>query len=122
MCSSDLGHSVVSESPLDINICKQVNILLSDMELPLTKIVIYPTNGALGYGFEYAYSIMERTRLAALGGDKTMAMPLFAMVGSESWRAKEAKAPAEDFAHWGDRKSTRLNSSHTDISRMPSSA
>lgn len=99
-CIAD-GHSVVSESPLDINICKQVNILLSDMELPLTRIVIYPTNGALGYGFEYAYSIMERTRLAALGGDKTMAMPMLAMVGSESWRAKEAKASVEQFAHWG---------------------
>jgi len=99
-CIAD-GHSVVAESPLDINISKQVNILLSDMDLPLDRIVIYPTSGALGYGFEYAYSIMERTRLAALGGDKTMAMPMLAMVGSESWRAKEAKASVEQFPQWG---------------------
>lgn len=99
-CIAD-GHSIIAESPLDINICKQVNILLSDMELPLNRIVIYPTNGALGYGFEYAYSIMERTRLAALGGDKIMAMPMLAVVGAESWRAKEAKADQEQFPQWG---------------------
>jgi acetyl-CoA decarbonylase/synthase complex subunit delta len=92
------GHSVVSENPLDINICKQVNILLTDMDVPLDRIVIYPTTGALGYGFEYAYSLMERARLAALGGDKMMAMPMLAVIGAEAWKAKEAKAP---FPQWG---------------------
>jgi len=96
------GHNVIAESPLDINICKQVNVLLSDMDFPVDRIAIYPTNGALGYGFEYAYSIMERTRLAALGGDKMMAMPMLAIVGSEVQRAKEAKATKEEFPQWGD--------------------
>lgn len=99
-CIAD-GHNVIGESPLDINICKQVNILLSDMDLPTDRIVIYPTNGALGYGFEYAYSIMERTRLAALGGDQMMAMPVLAVVGWEVQRAKEVKATSEESPEWG---------------------
>lgn len=99
-CIAD-GHNVIGESPLDINICKQVNILLSDMDLPTDRIVIYPTNGALGYGFEYAYSIMERTRLAALGGDQMMAMPVLAIVGWEVQRAKEVKSTSEESPEWG---------------------
>lgn len=98
------GHNIIAESPLDINICKQVNVLLSDMDFPVDRIAIYPTNGALGYGFEYAYSIMERTRLAALAGDKMMAMPMLAIVGSEVQRAKEAKATKEEFPQWGDER------------------
>ncbi len=95
------GHSVIAESPIDINIAKQLNILISDMGLPLERIVINPTIGALGYGLEYAYSIMERARLAALSGDKTVACPFFCMVGQEAWRAKEAKASSQEFPAWG---------------------
>ncbi|TRZ94055.1 acetyl-CoA decarbonylase/synthase complex subunit delta [bacterium] len=96
------GHSVIAESPIDINIAKQLNILISDMGLPLERIVINPTIGALGYGLEYAYSIMERARLAALSGDKTVASPFICFVGQESWRAKEAKASIKEFPDWGE--------------------
>lgn len=85
------GHNIIAESPIDINIAKQLNILISDMGLSLDRIVINPTIGALGYGLEYAYSIMERARLSALAGDKTVASPFICFVGQESWRAKEAK-------------------------------
>lgn len=102
-CIAD-GHNIVSESPLDINICKQMNLLLLDMDFPPERIVMYPTTGALGYGFEYAYSIMERTRLAALGGDKTMAYPVLAIVSSEVWKSKEAKAPESEKPEWGPAK------------------
>jgi len=95
------GHNIIAESPIDINIAKQLNILISDMGLPLDRIVINPTIGALGYGLEYAYSIMERARLAALAGDKTVASPFFCLVGQESWRAKEAKAGINEFPLWG---------------------
>ena len=63
---------------------------------------MYPTTGALGYGLEYTYSIQERGRLAALGGDKMMALPVICMVGQEAWRAKEAKASRRSSRHWGD--------------------
>jgi acetyl-CoA decarbonylase/synthase complex subunit delta len=95
------GHNIIAESPIDINIAKQLNILISDMGLPLERIVINPTIGALGYGLEYAYSIMERARLAALAGDKTVASPFICLVGQESWRAKEAKALMNEFPTWG---------------------
>jgi acetyl-CoA decarbonylase/synthase complex subunit delta len=93
------GHFLIGEAPLDINIGKQVNILASDMGFPLTKMVAYQDTGALGYGMEYSYSIQERMRLAALTGDKMMAMPSICDVGYESWRAKEAK---QDNPDWGD--------------------
>lgn len=95
------GHNIIAESPIDINIAKQLNILISDMGLPLERIVVNPTIGALGYGLEYAYSIMERARLAALSGDKTVAMPFICFVGQEAWRAKEAKAQVSEFPTWG---------------------
>lgn len=95
------GHNLIAESPIDINIAKQLNILISDMGLPLERIVINPTIGALGYGLEYAYSIMERARLAALAGDKTVASPFICFVGQETWRAKEAKATIKEFPAWG---------------------
>jgi acetyl-CoA decarbonylase/synthase, CODH/ACS complex subunit delta len=98
------GHNIINESPIDINIAKQLNILVSDMGLPLERIVMNPTIGALGYGLEYAYSIMERARLAALSGDKTLGMPFICLVGQESWRAKEARASSSEFPLWGPEK------------------
>jgi acetyl-CoA decarbonylase/synthase complex subunit delta len=95
-------HCLITEAPLDINIAKQVNILVSDMGFPLERIVTFQSTGALGYGIEYAYSIQERQRLAALGGDKMMAMPAICDVGYESWRCKEAKLT--DAPGWGDTK------------------
>ena len=75
--------------------------MISDMGFPLDRIVIFTANGALGYGFEYAYSIMERTRSAALDGDTLMAMPILAVVGSEVQRAKEVRATIEESPEWG---------------------
>jgi acetyl-CoA decarbonylase/synthase complex subunit delta len=77
-----------------------VNILVSDMGFPLERVVTFQSTGALGYGIEYAYSIQERQRLAALGGDRMMAMPAICDVGYESWRCKEAKQA--DAPGWGD--------------------
>jgi len=93
-------HCLITEAPLDINIAKQVNILVADMGFPLERVITFQSTGALGYGIEYAYSIQERQRLAALGGDKMMAMPAICDVGYESWRCKEAKLA--DAPGWGD--------------------
>jgi acetyl-CoA decarbonylase/synthase complex subunit delta len=94
------NHFLISEAPIDINIAKQVNILASDMGFPLERMVTFQSTGALGYGIEYAYSIQERQRMAALTGDKMMAMPAICDVGYEAWRAKEAKLV--DAPGWGD--------------------
>jgi len=58
--------------------------------------------GALGYGIEYSYSVMERLRLAALGGDSMAAMPILSTVGAESWRQKESKVSEGVPPTWGD--------------------
>lgn len=96
------GHGIIARSPLDINICKQLNILIHEMNMPLDRIVIDPLISSVGYGIEYAYSIMERGRMGALQGDKMLSMPLICTIGFESWRAKEAWASAEDFPGWGE--------------------
>ncbi|MDD5174412.1 MAG: acetyl-CoA decarbonylase/synthase complex subunit delta [Candidatus Omnitrophica bacterium] len=89
-CLAD-GHSIISESPIDVNIAKQVNILISDMGFDSKRIVMHTTMTALGYGMEYVYSIMERSRLAAFMGDKMLSMPFILFVGQETWKVKEAK-------------------------------
>jgi len=98
------GHSIISEAPIDINIAKQLNILICDMQFQTDKIVIHHATGALGYGLEYTYSIMERTRLAGLSGDKMLSMPMISFVGQEVWRAKEAKTGNEALKDWGPAK------------------
>jgi len=120
------GHCLITAAPLDINIAKQVNILASDMGFPLERIVTFQATGALGYGIEYAYSIQERQRLAALTGDKMMAMPVICDVGYESWRAKEAKLvdapgwgpPAERGPMWEAATAICLLQAGVDIIRM----
>ena len=96
------GHSVIAQSPIDINICKQLNILVSDAGLPLDRIVIDPTTGALGYGIEYTYSIMEKARLAALSGDRLLACPQVCFVGQETWKLKETVSIEPEIQAWGD--------------------
>ncbi len=95
-------HNVIARSPLDINICKQLNILINEMGLPLNRIVIDPMIGGLGFGIEYAYSIMERARLGSLGNDKMLSMPMICTVGYEANRCKEANASVAEFPGWGE--------------------
>ena len=87
----EYGHTVIAESPIDINIAKQTNIMLTDLGVEASRIFMDPTTGALGYGLEYSYSIMERARLAGLGGDKALAQPFINFVGLESWRSGEGR-------------------------------
>lgn len=96
------GHCIISSAPLDINICKQTNILITEMNVPADRIVIDPTIGGLGYGLEYGYSILERGRIGALQGDQTLAMPILGFVGEEAWKTKEANAKEADFPRWGN--------------------
>ena len=99
-CLAD-GHKLITEAPLDINIQKQVNILVSDAGMDLSRMVMYQSTGGLGYGMEYAYSIMERTRLAALSGDRMLSMPMLALLGNECWKVKEARLPEDEAPMWG---------------------
>ncbi len=101
-------HSVIAQSPIDINIAKQLNILISEMSTPLLeRIVIDPTIAALGYGIEYSYSIMERARFGALNGDRMLAMPMIGNVALEVWSKKEAFLE-EGEPTWGDQAERSL--------------
>lgn len=68
-----------------------------------------PTTGALGYGMEYGYSVMERLRLAALQGDGMTQQPMLVTPGEESWRAKEARAGEGVPEAWGDWAERAIN-------------
>jgi acetyl-CoA decarbonylase/synthase complex subunit delta len=100
-CMAD-GHAVIAEAPIDVNIQKQLTILMTEMGLPAERIVLHPGTATLGYGIEYEYSIMERIRLAALQGDKMLGQPVITIVGEEAWKAKEAKLGEDETPGWGD--------------------
>lgn len=95
-------HLVDSRTPMDVNLAKQLVILIHDMGMPLERIVMDPTTGALGYGIEYGYSVMERLRLAALQGDTMTQSPMLVTPGEEAWRVKESKVSEGIPATWGD--------------------
>jgi acetyl-CoA decarbonylase/synthase complex subunit delta len=95
-------HLVVARAPMDVNLSKQLNILITDMGLAPDRILMDPTCGALGYGIEYGYSVMERLRLAALQGDGMTQNPMTVSVGYESWKTKEAKVGEDVPAAWGE--------------------
>ncbi len=102
-------HLVQSKTPMDVNLSKQLVILIHDMGLPLERIVIDPTTGALGYGIEYGYSVMERLRLAALQGDSMTQQPMIVTPGEEAWRVKEARVGEGVPQAWGDWGRRSLN-------------
>ena len=95
-------HLVQSKTPMDVNLSKQLVILISDMGIPLERIVMDPTTGALGYGIEYGYSVMERLRLAALQGDSMTQQPMLVNPGYETWKVKESKVGEGVPESWGD--------------------
>jgi len=100
ICKAD-KHKIISEAPVDINIGKQVNILLQDAGYDLKDVVMFQTTAALGYGFDYVYTILERARIAGLKGDKLMAAPQICDVGGEVYRIKEAIVDDDILPGWG---------------------
>jgi acetyl-CoA decarbonylase/synthase complex subunit delta len=95
------GHLVNARTPMDVNLAKQLNILINDMNMPLDRVLMDPTTGALGYGIEYGYSAMERLRLAALQGDAMTQLPMLVTPGYEAWKTKEAKVGDDVPGAWG---------------------
>ena len=97
------GQTIVSSSPIDVNLAKQLNILLGNLGVNSDKIIIDPTTGGLGYGMEYSYSVMERIMMAALTQeDDKLQIPMICNLGNEIWKCKEAKEPIEEAPTLGD--------------------
>jgi acetyl-CoA decarbonylase/synthase complex subunit delta len=106
-----LAHDqlVIARSAMDVNLAKQLNILISDMGLDMDRILMDPTCAAVGYGMEYGYSVMERLRLAALQDDKMTQLPMMVTVGYEAWRQKESKVGDDVPEAWGEWEERALN-------------
>lgn len=97
-------HCLVAQSPIDVNLAKQLNILLADMNFPPERLVLDPLTGALGYGLEYTYSIMERIRTDGLAGDRMLSFPMLVTPGHECAKVKESRAPEKEYPDWGGEK------------------
>ncbi len=97
------GHTVIASTPIDINLAKQLNILLGNLGVPDAKIIMDTTVSSIGYGLEYSYSVMERVRMAALTQqDERLQFPIICNISRETWKAKEAKIPTADDPKLGD--------------------
>jgi acetyl-CoA decarbonylase/synthase complex subunit delta len=99
------NHSVLASSPIDVNLAKQLNILLGNLGVQDEKILIDPTTGGLGYGLEYSYSVVERDRMAALTQeDVKLQYPIVCNLAQEIWKTKEARLTKKDNPKLGDEK------------------
>ncbi|MBN1284158.1 MAG: CO dehydrogenase/CO-methylating acetyl-CoA synthase complex subunit beta [Anaerolineae bacterium] len=103
------GHLVDARASMDVNLSKQLNIMLGDMGIPMDRIIMDPTTAAVGYGFEYGFSVMERLRLAALQGDGATQMPILCTPGEEAWRIKESKVGEGVPEAWGNWEERAIN-------------
>jgi acetyl-CoA decarbonylase/synthase complex subunit delta len=91
-------HTIIASTPLDINLAKQLNILMGNLGISDSELIMDPLVSSIGYGIEYVYSVMERIRMAALTQqDEKLQFPLICNIARETWKTKEAKiSEAED--------------------------
>ena len=99
------AQKVGAESSVDINLAKQLNVLLTQLGVAKENIIMNLGSAAAGYGFEYVASTIERVKLAALAqGDNMLQMPVITPVASETWSVKEALMSEEDMPEWGNQE------------------
>ncbi len=95
-------HTVGASTPIDINLAKQLNILLGNLGVPDDLIIMDPTVSCIGYGIEYCYSVMERMRMAGLTQqDDKLQYPLICNISKEAWKTKEVHL-ADNELNMGD--------------------
>jgi acetyl-CoA decarbonylase/synthase, CODH/ACS complex subunit delta len=98
-------HSIAASSPIDINLAKQLNILLGNLGVAESSMLMDPTVSSIGYGIEYCYSVMERIRAASLTqSDDKLQYPLICNISKETWKTKEVKTSEQDDPKLGDPK------------------
>ncbi|MDD3818647.1 MAG: acetyl-CoA decarbonylase/synthase complex subunit delta [Actinomycetota bacterium] len=104
------NNNVIALNPLDVNIAKQINILLTQLGLPADRIVMDPSTSGVGYGIEYCYSAMERLKIAALmQDDKMTQMPIITNIAPEVWKIKEVRESEEAYPEWGSHEERAIN-------------
>ena len=98
-------HTVIASTPIDINLAKQLNILLGNLGVPDDLLIVDPTVSGIGYGMEYCYSVMERMRMAGLTQqDEKLQFPIICNISKEVWKTKEAHIQTEEDPSLGDAK------------------
>ena len=98
-------HTLIASTPIDINLAKQLNILLGNLGVPDEQIMIDPTVSGIGYGIEYCFSVMERMRMAGLTQqDEKLQFPIVCNISKEVWKIKEVHIPTEEDPSLGDAK------------------
>ena len=98
------GQKLGAETADDINLAKQLNIMLKGLNIKSENVVMDIGTAAVGYGYEYAASTLDRIRLAALAqSDADLQMPILAAVCNDTWSVKESTATEEDEPAWGCR-------------------
>jgi acetyl-CoA decarbonylase/synthase complex subunit delta len=110
--SAGLAYSqkISAESAVDINLAKQLNVLISQMGVKSENTAMNLGSAAAGYGFEYVASTIDRVKAAALAQNDTMLqMPIVTPVGAEAWTVKEAIVSEEDFPEWGPMEIRGIN-------------
>ena len=96
---------VGAESSVDINLAKQLNVLLTQLGVNASSIAMNVGTAAAGYGYEYVASTMQRVKAAALSqNDTQLQMPIITPVASEVWGVKEAVTTEADMPEWGDQE------------------
>jgi acetyl-CoA decarbonylase/synthase complex subunit delta len=96
-------HTVIASSPIDINLAKQLNILLGNLGVTDDLMIMDPTVSGIGYGIEYCYSVMERMRMAALTQqDNKLQLPIICNIAKEVWKTKETKITEAEDPKMGD--------------------
>ena len=96
------NQKVGAESAVDINLAKQLNVVTTQLGVKAQDIVMNVGSAAVGYGFEYVVSTMDRIKGAALSqNDNMLQMPIITPVADETWGVKEAVASEEDMPEWG---------------------
>ena len=96
---------VGAESAVDINLAKQLNVVTTQLGVDAKKIVMNIGSAAVGYGYEYVVSTMDRIKAAALSqDDKMLQMPIITPIASETWNVKEAMATEEESPEWGNQE------------------
>jgi len=104
------GQNITAESAVDINLAKQLNVLINVLGVKPDKMVMNLGSAAGGYGFEYIASTLERVKLAALAqNDDMLKMPIITPVSSETWAVKESLASEEDYPDWGSLEERGIN-------------
>ena len=99
-----------AESAVDINLAKQLNVLISQMGVRPESYVMNIGAAAAGYGYEYVASTLDRVKSAALAqNDNMLQMPIITPVADEAWSVKESIVSEEDFPEWGSRESRGVN-------------